>query len=234
MLYFPCKRSKRDPRRIRAGGDRAAVNRGMRVRFPREAVTVKRVQTAFCTPKSEDLPVPYSRGMRRRTRIRGLPDEYGAVVRCPVFSLFSLCDLRYNIRKERWITKKRTKIILAVALLLVLVIGALLVWQLNKPAAQEGGKKLVVTVVHGDGSSKDFAIATDAEFLRGALEEQQLIEGSESEYGLFVTAVDGETADDALQQWWCFTKGGEMLMTGVDTTPIADGEHYEITLTTGW
>ena len=94
--------------------------------------------------------------------------------------------------------------------------------------------KLVVTVVHGDGSSKDFAIATDAEFLRGALEEQQLIEGSESEYGLFVTAVDGETADDALQQWWCFTKGGEMLMTGVDTTPIADGEHYEITLTTGW
>ena len=120
------------------------------------------------------------------------------------------------------------------ALLLVLVIGALLVWQLNKPAVQEGGKKLVVTVVHGDGSSKDFAIATDAEFLRGALEEQQLIEGSESEYGLFVTAVDGETADGDLQQWWCFTKGGEMLMTGVDTTPIADGEHYEITLTTGW
>ena len=233
MLYFPCKRSKRDPRRIRAGGDRAAVNRGMRVRFPREAVTVKR---GVCPtpPKSEDLPVPHLKGMRRRTRIRGLPDEYGAVVRCPVFSLFSLCDLRYNIRKERRITKKTTKIILAVAVLLVLVIGALLVWQLNKPAAQEGGKKLVVTVVHGDGSSKDFAIATDAEFLRGALEEQQLIEGSESEYGLFVTAVDGETADDALQQWWCFTKGGEMLMTGVDTTPIADGEHYEITLTTGW
>ena len=234
MLYFPCKRSKRDPRRIRAGGDRAAVNRGMRVRLPREAVTVKRVQTAFCAPKSEDLPVPHLKGMRRRTRIRGLPDEYGTVVRCPVFSLFSLCDFRYNTRKERRITKKTTKIILAVALLLVLVIGALLVWQLNKPAAQEGGKKLVVTVVHGDGSSKDFAIATDAEFLRGALEEQQLIEGSESEYGLFVTAVDGETADDALQQWWCFTKGGEMLMTGVDTTPIADGEHYEITLTTGW
>ena len=195
---------------------------------------MKRAQTAVCTPKSEDLPVPHLKGMRRRTRIRGLPDEYGTVVRCPVFSLFSLCDLRYNLRKERRITKKTTKIILAVAVLLVLVIGALLVWQLNKPAAQEGGKKLVVTVVHGDGSSRDFAIATDAEFLRGALEEQQLIEGSESEYGLFVTAVDGETADDALQQWWCFPKGGEMLMTGVDTTPIADGEHYEITLTTGW
>ena len=122
------------------------------------------------------------------------------------------------------------------AILLVLVIGVLLVLQLNpnKAEPQEGSKKLVVTVVHGDGSSKDFSIATDAEFLRGALEEQSLIEGSESEYGLFVTAVDGETADDSLQQWWCFTKGGEMLMTGVDATPIADGEHYEITLTTGW
>ena len=139
-----------------------------------------------------------------------------------------------KIRKERWITNKKTKIILAAAILLVLVVGALLVWQMNKPAAQEGGKKLVVTVVHGDGTSKDFSIATDAEFLRGALEEQSLIEGSESEYGLYVTSVDGETADESIQQWWCFTKGGEMLMTGVDSTPIADGEHYEITLTTGW
>ena len=130
---------------------------------------------------------------------------------------------------------KRTRtIILAAALLLVLVVGALLVWQLNRPAAQEGAKKLVVTVVHGDGSSKDFSIATDAEFLRGALEEQALIEGSESEFGLFVTAVDGETADSDQQQWWCFSKDGEDLVTGVDDTMIADGEHYEITLKTGW
>ena len=104
--------------------------------------------------------------------------------------------------------KKTRNIIIAVAVLLVLVIGALVIYNANKPATQEGGKKLTVTVVHGDGSSKDFAIATDAEFLRGALEEQSLIEGSDSEYGMFVT--------------------------GVDTTPIADGEHYEITFTTGW
>ena len=82
--------------------------------------------------------------------------------------------------------------------------------------------------------SKDFAFATDAENLRGALEEQKLIEGTESEYGLYVLTVDGETADEGAQQWWCFTKGGEMLMTGVDDTMIADGESYEITLTTGW
>ena len=27
---------------------------------------------------------------------------------------------------------------------------------------------------------------------------------------------------------------GEMLQTGVDSTPIANGEHYEITLTEGY
>ena len=131
-------------------------------------------------------------------------------------------------------SKKTRNMIIAVALLLVLVIGAALIWNANRPEAQEGGKALEVTVVHGDESSKDFSFSTDAENLRTALEEQKLIEGTESEYGLFVTTVDGETADDAQQQWWCFSKDGEDLMTGVDDTMIADGEHYEITLKTGW
>ena len=131
-------------------------------------------------------------------------------------------------------SKKTRNIIIAVALLLVLVVGAALIWNANRPEAQEGGKALEVTVVHGDESSKDFSFSTDAENLRTALEEQKLIEGTESEYGLFVTTVDGETADEAQQQWWCFSKDGEDLTTGVDDTMIADGEHYEITLKTGW
>ena len=131
-------------------------------------------------------------------------------------------------------TKKTRNIIIAVALLLVLVIGAVLIWNANKPDAQEGGKALEVTVVHGDESSKDFSFSTDAENLRTALEEQKLIEGTESEYGLYVTKVDGEEADESQQQWWCFSKDGEDLMTGVDDTMIADGDHYDITLKTGW
>ena len=130
--------------------------------------------------------------------------------------------------------KKTRNIIIAVAVLLVLVIGAVLIWNANKPDAQEGGKALVVTVVHGDESSKDFSFTTDAENLRTALEEQELIEGTESEYGLYVTKVDGEEADESQQQWWCFSKDGEDLMTGVDDTMIADGDHYDITLKTGW
>ena len=131
-------------------------------------------------------------------------------------------------------SKKTRNIIIAVAVLLVLVVGSLLVWQHFKPAAQVGGKNIVLEVVHKDGSSKEFPIQTDAENLRGALEQEKLIAGSESEYGLFVETVDGETADMAAEEWWCFTKGGEMLSTGVDDTMIADGGHYEASFTVGW
>ena len=131
-------------------------------------------------------------------------------------------------------SKKTRNIIIAVAVLLVLVVGALLVWNHFKPVAQVGAKSIVLEVVHGDESSKEFKIQTDAENLRGALEQESLIEGSDSEYGLFVETVDGETANMDNQEWWCFTKGGETLMTGVDDTMIADGEHYEATFTVGW
>lgn len=131
-------------------------------------------------------------------------------------------------------SKKTGNIIIAVAVLLVLVIGALVIFNQNKPAAQPGDKNITVIVVHGDESQKDFKINTSSENLRGALEEQDLVGGTESEYGLYVQTVDGETADESAQQWWCFTKSGEMLMTGVDDTMIADGDQYEITLTTGW
>ena len=131
-------------------------------------------------------------------------------------------------------SKKTRNTIIAVAVLLVLVIGALAFFILNRPAAQQGDKTITVTVVHGDASEKSYTLHTSSENLRGALEEQSLVEGTESQYGLYVLTVDGETADDSAQQWWCFTKGGETLMTGVDDTMIADGDQYEITLTTGW
>ena len=57
---------------------------------------------------------------------------------------------------------------------------------------------------------------------------------SDGEYGLYVLTVDGETADESIQQWWCITKGGEEHFYGVDDTMIQDGEQYEFTLKTGW
>lgn len=95
-------------------------------------------------------------------------------------------------------------------------------------------KALTVTVVYGDKTSDTFELDTDEEFLRGALEEQGLIQGDESEYGLFVKTVNGVTANDANQEWWAISKNGTLLETGVDTTPVADGDSFDFTLTVGW
>ena len=129
---------------------------------------------------------------------------------------------------------KNAKKILGAALLVLMLAAVILAYLHFAPSAAAGDKLISVSIVHGDGSEKRFDIETDAETLRSALEQEGLISGSESEYGLFVTQADGETADETLQQWWCITKGGETVTTGVDDTMIADGDSYEITLKTGY
>ena len=129
-------------------------------------------------------------------------------------------------------SKKTRNILIAVAVLLVLVVGSLLIYKANKPAAQLGDKNIIITVVHKDESTKEFKINTSAETLRQACEEQNLIAGEESEYGLYVKTVDGETADyDADGAYWAMTQDGEWMTTGVDDAMIADGDHYEFTYT---
>ena len=129
---------------------------------------------------------------------------------------------------------KNKKKIIAVTVLLVLVAVSVLAYFTFGPKAIAGGKEIGVTVVHGDGSEKVFSLRTDAETLREALEPEGIIEGEDGPYGIYILTVDGETANEAEQQWWCITKGGETLTTGADDTMIADGDKYEITLKTGW
>ncbi len=130
--------------------------------------------------------------------------------------------------------KPMNKKLLAGVLALVLVVAALIgIYFASRPATSAADKTITATVV-ANGEEEAFTIHTDEEYLRGALESIDLIAGEESEYGLFVTTVNGITADDANQEWWCFTKGGESLNTGVDSTPIADGDAFEITLTVGY
>ena len=126
--------------------------------------------------------------------------------------------------------KNNKKIVLAVVALVAVVAIALGLWVALKPQAAQGEKTITVNVVFADGTQNSHTISTSEEYLRGALEQAALIAGEEGEYGLFVKTVDGVTANDANQEWWCITKDGEMLNTSADLTPIANGEHYELTL----
>jgi len=102
------------------------------------------------------------------------------------------------------------------------------------PKGDDAAKDITVQIVHADGTESLWEISTNSENLRGALEEHDLIAGDDSGATLFVTTVEGYTTDMANEEWWCFTKGGETMMTGVDDTVIADGDKYEITLTVGY
>ncbi len=132
------------------------------------------------------------------------------------------------MQKKKWLG-----LVIGFVILALVVAAAAIIFVRTRPEPQEGAKAITVQMVYDDVDTT-VIIHTDAEFLRDALEEKNLIAGDESEYGLFVKTVNGRTADDAKQEWWCFTKGSETLMTGVDTTVIADGDAFEVTLKVGY
>ncbi len=129
--------------------------------------------------------------------------------------------------------KKKTIAIAGALLALLCVLVSVLYFQF-KPQTTAGEKEISVVVVHANQEEKTFTYQTDAEYLGEVLTENKLVEGSQGEYGLFITTVDGETADDSKQQWWCITKGGEMVNTSADQTPIADQDQFELTLKEGY
>ena len=128
----------------------------------------------------------------------------------------------------------RKKIVIALAALVVVIAALFGVYRFTRGNVSQGSKNITVDVIHGDGSLKTFAYNTNREYLGELLTDEQLAEGEESAYGMFITTVDGETVDSANQEWWCITKDGASLNTGADQTPIADGEKYELTLTVGY
>ena len=126
------------------------------------------------------------------------------------------------------------KAFIACAAFAAVILALLLVYGRFKPDTVKGSKEVKIEVVIPEEDTQEFTLHTDALYLRQALEEEDLIKGSESEYGLFITEVNGRVANDTNQEWWCITKEGGQVNNGVDTLIIADGEKYEITLMAGY
>lgn len=129
-------------------------------------------------------------------------------------------------KKQKWL------IGIGAAVLVAAVAVAVLLWNGFSAKPQEGSKAIVFEVVAKDGSSKEYQIATDAEYLADALVEKGLVEYAAD--GLYNT-IDGITADwNADESWWNISKDGTALNVGMNQQPIADGEHYEATYTIGF
>lgn len=130
--------------------------------------------------------------------------------------------------------KNQRKVIISLAALVIAVAALFGIYQFAKPSPTAGEKSITVEVIHKDESVRDFEFHTQREFLGDVLVDEALAEGEEGAYGLFITSVDGEAADDSNQEWWCITKGGGQVNTSADQTPIADGDKFELTLMIGY
>lgn len=93
----------------------------------------------------------------------------------------------------------------------------------------EGATKFYFTAQDVDGTVTKYLIHTDATTVGEALVALELIAGDESEWGLYVTTVNGISADwDNEKSYWAFYIDGEYAQTGVDATELTDGATYEM------
>lgn len=128
----------------------------------------------------------------------------------------------------------REKIIIGAVILVVLLAAFAVIYVVFGPKAAQGSKEYILKVVDDNGETTEYTGHTDAEYLRGALEELEksddlTIEGEESDYGLFIDTVNGVTADYSKDKaYWALYVNGEYGNYGVDSQPLTDGDIYSL------
>lgn len=91
----------------------------------------------------------------------------------------------------------------------------------------EGQTAFTFKVIDTGGKETAFSIHTDKKTVGEALVELNLIAGEDSEYGLYVKTVNGETLDfDTDGKYWAFFVNGAYAAQGVDSTEITSGAEY--------
>ena len=129
---------------------------------------------------------------------------------------------------------KTKRLILIVAALVALVAILLGVFYATRPETQVGQKEIVVTVVHSDGSEKDYPITTTQEYVGRAIVEAGIAADNQDQYGLYLEELDGERAVWAENgAYWAFYVGEEYAVSGLDQTPVTDGTTYKLVYTIG-
>lgn len=131
-------------------------------------------------------------------------------------------------------SKSSKKVVLGVAALVAVVAVLAILYNVFREKPVEGGKSITIEVVNQEGQSTEYPLKTDAEYLRQAMEEAEGLEfsGTESEYGMMVDTVNGETADyNVDKSYWSFYVNGEYCNYGIDTQPVADGDAFSIVYT---
>ena len=95
----------------------------------------------------------------------------------------------------------------------------------------QGDKTYYLHIV-ADDMDITLTVHTNEKNLGKSLRETGVVDGEESEHGLYIKTVNGVRADFAKDNaYWAFNIDGEMSMVGVDAVDIVDGETYELVYT---
>ena len=117
--------------------------------------------------------------------------------------------------------------------LCIVLIAAMALFTTACNDQNEGGeetpepKSFTFIVVDGDGKETSFDITSTKKTVGEALFDENLIEGDNGAYGLYVKKVNGILAEyETTGTYWAFYINGEYGLTGVDKTDITDGATY--------
>ena len=117
----------------------------------------------------------------------------------------------------------------------VLVAAAVVMWLRLKEYTDDTLKDIKVTVVHSDGSRKEFTYTTRETYLGPLISGEGLASGyDDAIMGTMFETVDGEFADIDKDEWWAMYRNGNLIDTVTDKTPIKNGDSIEIVFTEGF
>ena len=129
--------------------------------------------------------------------------------------------------------KKILAVMLSLAMILCLFASCSAAPQTNSTTVTdgqtvgEGATSFPLDIVDKEGNYICITVKTDKETVGEALLELGIVEGEDGSYGLYITHVNGIPAiyeEDGT--YWAFYINGEYATTGVELTPIAEGETY--------
>lgn len=96
-------------------------------------------------------------------------------------------------------------------------------------ATEAETKHITLTVTYEDGSSDSYEIDTEADYLKDAIDTTVELGGEESDYGFYITSVNGVEADyDADGAYWAIYVNDEYGSYGVDSQPVTDGDSFAL------
>lgn len=127
--------------------------------------------------------------------------------------------------------KKKWIIACSVLALMIAVFTA--VYLKYRPETSAGSKDIILIVADDQEKETEYKVHTDADTLSDVMKELAektdfTYETISSQYGAYVTAVNGLEADDAKGNYWTIYMNDEYGQYGIDSQPVNDGDCFKL------